>query len=32
VLCILYFAVFGRYKLILSPEEEFAMEHKNKAE
>ena len=27
VLCILYFAVFGRYKLILSPEEEFAMEH-----
>jgi ethanolamine permease len=31
VLCILYFAVFGRYKLILSPEEEFAMDHQKKA-
>jgi ethanolamine permease len=28
---ILYFAVFGRNRLVLSPEEEFAMEHKAKA-
>ena len=27
---ILYFALIGRNKLILSPEEEFALEHKNK--
>ena len=25
-----YFALFGRNKLILSPEEEFAMEHAKK--
>jgi ethanolamine permease len=25
---ILYFAFVGRHKLILSPEEEFALEHK----
>ncbi len=28
---IVYFALVGRNKLILSPEEEFALEHKNKA-
>jgi ethanolamine permease len=28
---IIYFALVGRNKLILSPEEEFAMEHKAKA-
>lgn len=28
---ILYFAVRGRHRLILSPEEEFALEHKEKA-
>ena len=28
---IVYFAVVGRHKLILSPEEEFALEHKTKA-
>lgn len=28
---IVYFALVGRNRLILSPEEEFAMEHKNKA-
>ena len=28
---IVYFALVGRSRLILSPEEEFAMEHKNKA-
>ena len=29
---IVYFAAIGRHKLILSPEEEFAMEHKAKAQ
>ena len=28
---IVYFALIGRHKLILSPEEEFALEHKAKA-
>ena len=28
---IAYFALIGRHKLILSPEEEFALEHKEKA-
>ena len=28
VLAIIYFALIGRHKLILSPEEEFAMEHR----
>jgi ethanolamine permease len=31
VVGILYFAVRGRHRLILSPEEEFALEHKLKA-
>lgn len=31
VLAIIYFALVGRHKLILSPEEEFAMEHRAKA-
>jgi ethanolamine permease len=31
VLAIIYFAMVGRHKLILSPEEEFAMEHRAKA-
>ena len=31
VVGIIYFAVIGRNKLILSPEEEFALEHKNKS-
>ena len=31
VLAIIYFAAIGRHKLILSPEEEFAMEHRAKA-
>lgn len=31
VVGILYFAVRGRHRLILSPEEEFALEHKQKA-
>ncbi|HTN95773.1 MAG TPA: amino acid permease, partial [Nordella sp.] len=31
VLAIIYFAAVGRHKLILSPEEEFAMEHRAKA-
>jgi ethanolamine permease len=30
-IAIVYFALVGRHKLILSPEEEFAMEHKAKA-
>jgi ethanolamine permease len=30
VLAIVYFALVGRHKLILSPEEEFAMEHRSK--
>jgi ethanolamine permease len=30
-IAIVYFAIIGRHKLILSPEEEFAMEHKAKA-
>ena len=30
VVAIAYFAVIGRHKLILSPEEEFAMSHKAK--
>jgi ethanolamine permease len=30
VLAIIYFAAVGRHKLILSPEEEFAMEHRSK--
>lgn len=30
VLAIIYFALIGRHKLILSPEEEFAMEHRSK--
>lgn len=29
--CVLYFIARGRHKLILSPEEEFAMDHKAKA-
>ena len=28
---IAYFALFGRHKLILSPEEEFAMSHREKS-
>ena len=28
---ILYFALIGRHKLVLSPEEEFAMAHRAKA-
>ena len=28
---IVYFGLVGRHKLILSPEEEFALEHKAKA-
>ena len=28
VVGIIYFALVGRHKLILSPEEEFALEHK----
>jgi ethanolamine permease len=31
VVAIIYFALVGRHKLILSPEEEFAMEHRAKA-
>ncbi|HYM85981.1 MAG TPA: amino acid permease, partial [Pseudoxanthomonas sp.] len=31
VVGILYFAIRGRHRLILSPEEEFALEHKQKA-
>ena len=31
VIAIIYFALVGRHKLILSPEEEFAMSHKVKA-
>jgi ethanolamine permease len=31
VVAIIYFAVVGRNRLILSPEEEFAMEQKDKA-
>ncbi|WP_119392950.1 amino acid permease [Taklimakanibacter lacteus] len=31
VLAIIYFALVGRHKLILSPEEEFAMEHRAKS-
>jgi ethanolamine permease len=31
VIAIIYFALVGRNKLILSPEEEFAMSHKTKA-
>jgi ethanolamine permease len=31
VLAIIYFALVGRHKLILSPEEEFAMAHRSKA-
>jgi ethanolamine permease len=31
-IAIVYFAAVGRHKLILSPEEEFAMEHKAKAQ
>ena len=31
VVAIIYFALVGRNKLILSPEEEFAMAHKAKA-
>ncbi|HTN59995.1 MAG TPA: amino acid permease [Devosia sp.] len=27
-ICIAYFALFGRHRLILSPEEEFALEHR----
>jgi hypothetical protein len=27
VIGILYFALFARHRMILSPEEEFAMEH-----
>jgi ethanolamine permease len=30
VIGILYLAVFARHRMILSPEEEFAMEHKTK--
>jgi ethanolamine permease len=30
VLGIIYFALFARHRMILSPEEEFAMEHKQK--
>jgi len=30
VLCVLYFAIAGRHKLVLSPEEEFAMQHRRK--
>ncbi len=30
-IAIIYFALVGRHKLILSPEEEFAMSHKAKA-
>ncbi len=32
VVGIIYFALIGRNKLILSPEEEFALEHKNKSQ
>ncbi len=31
VVAIIYFALVGRNKLILSPEEEFAMSHKSKS-
>lgn len=31
IVAIIYFALVGRHKLILSPEEEFAMEHRAKA-
>jgi ethanolamine permease len=31
VVGVLYFAAVGRNRLILSPEEEFALEHRNKA-
>jgi len=31
VLGIIYFALFARHRMILSPEEEFAMEHKKKS-
>jgi ethanolamine permease len=31
IVAIIYFAAVGRHKLILSPEEEFAMEHRTKA-
>ena len=30
VVGILYFALFARHRMILSPEEEFAMEHREK--
>ena len=30
-IAIAYFAIVGRHKLILSPEEEFALEHQSKA-
>jgi ethanolamine permease len=30
-LAIVYFALMGRHKLILSPEEEFALEHQAKS-
>jgi ethanolamine permease len=30
VLGVLYFAIAGRHKLVLSPEEEFAMQHRRK--
>ena len=30
IIGLLYFAVKGRHRLILSPEEEFALEHENK--
>jgi ethanolamine permease len=31
VIGILYFALFARHRMILSPEEEFAMEHRKDA-
>jgi ethanolamine permease len=31
VIGIIYFALFARHRMILSPEEEFAMEHKKKS-
>ena len=31
VLGVLYFALVGRHKLVLSPEEDFAMKHRRKA-
>jgi ethanolamine permease len=30
LVCIVYFAAIGRRKLVLSPEEEFALSHKAK--